>query len=70
MDTRGHARLALLAEVWKVLVAPVIMLAVGLGTFVYEVAAGGDQAFATMGLALAATGAGLGADLLGKKASL
>jgi len=60
-------RLAFLAELWKVLIAPVIMLLVGLGVFVYEVLWGHESAFATMGLALAATGAGLGSDLLGKR---
>jgi hypothetical protein len=43
------------------------MLLVGLGVFVYEVLWGHESAFATMGLALAATGAGLGSDLLGKR---
>ena len=60
-------RVAFLAEVWKVLIAPIIMLFTGLGVFVYEVAWGHEPTFATMGLALGATGAGLGSDLLGKR---
>lgn len=66
MDTPDKSKVDFAAELLKVLVAPALMLTTGLGVFIYEVGWGHDQAFATMGLALAATGAGFGADRLGK----
>lgn len=54
-------------ELFKTLVAPICMVITGLGVFVYEAVSGHDSAFAGLSLALAATGAGLGADLLTKK---
>lgn len=53
-------------ELWKLLVAPVTMLLVGLGEFVYQAAWGHDQTFGLIGVGLALTGAGLGVDMLGK----
>lgn len=65
--TSSNPRLSLAVELFKTLVAPIFMVTTGLGVFVYEAISGHDAAFASLSLALAATGAGLGADLLTKK---
>lgn len=48
------------------LLAPGAFVLVGLGCFIYEVGWGHAQGFATLSIAVAATGAGYGADRLGK----
>lgn len=68
MGAPPDTRLGFAVELFKLLVAPVTLLAVGLGEFIYQAGWGHDQSFAMMGLGLAIAGAGLGADLLKKVA--
>lgn len=61
--TRG---LNFAVALFKLLIAPVVLLVVGLAEFVYQAGWGHDQSFGMIGVGLAVAGAGLGADLLGK----
>lgn len=67
MSEPARARVALLGDIWKTLVAPVMLMVGGLATFAYEAVLGHDQEFALMGLGMALTGAGLGADFLTRR---
>lgn len=67
MSASRQTRLAFLADVWKLLVAPILLLVAGLGVFIYEAGWGHAEVFATLGLGVALTGAGLGADFIEKR---
>lgn len=69
MAASPDARLAFLVDVVKLLIGPITFIVVGMGVFVYEAGWGHSEAFATLGIAVALTGAGLGADFIQKRIS-
>jgi hypothetical protein len=60
----NNTRLAFWADVWRQLLAPIILCIAGVTEFLYQAFAGHDQAFGLIGVGLALAGAGLGADML------
>lgn len=64
MSSSQPTWVAFASDLLKTLIAPMLMILVGLGTFIGEAVTWHDQGFAMMGIGLAATGAGLGSDLL------
>lgn len=66
MGTSNNTRLGLWVDAWKGLIAPIFLLLVGLGEFVYQAGWGHDQTFGLIGVGMALAGAGLGVDMLGR----
>lgn len=64
MGASSNTRLAFWVDVWKTLFVPIILVLVGVGEFIYQAGWGHDQAFGLIGVGLALTGAGYGADVL------
>lgn len=66
MGASNNTKLTFWVDAWKQLIAPIILLVAGLGEFMFQALAGHDQTFGLIGVGLALTGAGLGADVLTK----
>lgn len=67
MGVPTDQRIAFLSEALRFLAAPILIIATGLGTFIYEVGWGHDRGFAITGLVVALTAAGFSADVITRR---